>query len=649
MYSMPKPAGRNRPNRKARRPDKPGSSPSPTGTGPNPSNPIDYKELFSRTGEAMLVLDRKGHVVAANPAVSWATGVSQARLLRMDIADLAIPQSRVHVAEGFQDALDKGLSTWTATVMPGAGRETQIEFRAFPLGTDHVAISLRDTSEETIAERTLKQAVETYRSLVQLCHAAVISADGNDRIVSWNPAAELMFGYSETETIGHLVTMLIPQRLRRKHVARFKQHAKAAIDESFSRSLETIAVRKDGTEFAIEVNVAVGLRNEEKVFVAVMRDISEHREVVERLNDALQRLRFHIERMPLGYIVWDADFRVTEWNPAAEKIFGYRKVEALGKTAHELIVPPDVKATVDKIFAALLKGDPSSHSSNANVRADGSRLTCEWFNTPLRDSQGRIHGVASMIMDLSEREALEAQLRNTQKLESLGVLASGVAHDFNSSLTVILGNTALVKSTECLPPKVYRYLEAVEVAGFRAKDFIDHLLAYARTGRHKPQPTNLNAVVESALTFVRSSIDQRHELKSRLAKQLPTILADHSQVEQVILNLCLNADQALPAAGELLISTRVVRLSSVRASKCVPDIPTPGQFVELRVSDNGCGMDTETVQRIFDPFFTTKTEGHGLGLASVLGILRQHKAVAYVDSTVGTGTNMHIYFPVHQE
>ncbi len=192
------------------------------------------------------------------------------------------------------------------------------------MGTDHVAISLHDTSEETITERTLKQAVVTYRSLVQLCHAAVVSADADDRIVSWNPAAELMFGYSETETIGQPVTMLIPQRLRRKHVARFKQRAKTAIDESFSRSLETIAVRKDGTEFAIEVNVAVGSRNEEKVFVAVMRDISEHREVVDRLNDALQRLRFHIERMPLGYIVWDVDFRDMEWNPTAEKIFGYR-------------------------------------------------------------------------------------------------------------------------------------------------------------------------------------------------------------------------------------------------------------------------------------------------------------------------------------
>ena len=646
---MPKPAGRKRPNRDARAPDKPGGISSPTGTGHNPSAPIDYEEIFSRTSEAILVLDRKGHVVAVNPAGSRATGFSEARLLGMCIEDLAIPQFRLHVADGFQDALDAGLSSWIARVMPSAGRETQIEFRAFPLGTDHVAISLRDTSEESTAERTLKQEVETYHSLVQLCHAAVVSADASDRIVSWNPGAELMFGYSEAETIGQLVTMLIPQRLRRKHVARFKQHAKMAIEESFSRSLETIAVRKDRTEFAIEVNVAVGSRNEEKVFVAVMRDISEHREVIERLNDALQRFQFHIERMPLAYIVWDVDFRVTEWNPAAEQIFGYRKAEALGKTAHELIVPPDGKATVDEIFATLLKGDPSSHSSNANVRADGSRLTCEWFNTPLRDSQNRIHGVASMIMDLSEREALEAQLRNTQKLESLGVLASGVAHDFNSSLTVILGNTALVKSTEGLPPKVYGYLEAVEVAGFRAKDFIDHLLAYARTGRHNPQPTKLNAVVESALTLVRASISKRHELKSRLAKQLPTILADHSQVEQIILNLCLNADQALGSEGELLISTRVVRLSTARASKCVPEIPKPGQYVELKVSDNGCGMDGETVQRIFDPFFTTKADGHGLGLASVMGILRQHKAVAYVDSMVGRGTNIHIFFPIYAD
>jgi signal transduction histidine kinase len=253
-----------------------------------------------------------------------------------------------------------------------------------------------------------------------------------------------------------------------------------------------------------------------------------------------------------------------------------------------------------------------------------------------------------MAMDISEREEMEAQLRNAQKLESLGVLAGGVAHDFNSSLMVILGNTALLRSLRGLPVKAHEYIELIEEASFRAKDFIDHLLAYARTGRHHPHPMDLNTVVQNVLRLVRSSIGKMHHLERKLAKQLPDILADTGQIEQVILNLCLNADQALPDEGTIEIKTGVTTLTAKRAARCLPHGGRAGRYVELVVSDNGWGMDKVTMTRIFDPFFTTKTGGHGLGMAAVLGILRQHNAGVVVDSVVGKGTKVHVFFPLHK-
>ncbi|RME41598.1 MAG: hypothetical protein D6788_00900, partial [Planctomycetota bacterium] len=286
------------------------------------------------------------------------------------------------------------------------------------------------------------------------------------------------------------------------------------------------------------------------------------------------------------------------------------------------------------------------HLITRNVRKDGTRLTCEWFCTPLQTPDGTIHAVASMAMDVSEREALEAQIRDAQKLESLGILAGGVAHDFNSALMVILGNTSLLRSLKDLPPRALEYIKLIEEAGTRAEAMVRHLLAYARTGKHNPQPVDLNQIIRDTLKLLRSSLRPRHDVETDLQPRLPRIQADPSQIEQVVLNLSLNARQAMPDGGLIRITTRRTRLSPQRARACVPHDVPPGEYVELVVSDTGCGMDEQTRARIFDPFFTTRPEGHGLGLAAVLGILRQHNGAICAESAPGQGTAMHVYLPV---
>ncbi len=616
---------------------------------PAPLSPsIDYRGLFERAPDAMLVVDREGRYIQANAAACELTGYTREELLSMRVGDLTTPEERGFSAERFELLRKTGETRRGRTLQRKDGTRVVVEAHAVALGDGTYQTIVRDTSVQVAAQAELQRSLEAYSTLIELCHAAVISAGRDGRITSWNRAAEVLFGHSPEEAIGLPITELISPRLREKHQAAFDLHAETTPTTPFTRTINTDGIHKDGTEVPIELSLAVGQQDGKLIFTAVIRDVSEQRIIVEKLNDALQRLQFHVERMPLAYVVWDADFAVVEWNPASERMFGYTKAEALGRHAYGLVVPPETVPAVEVVWSDLLQGDTSSHSINANMRKDGTRLTCEWFNTPLRDSAGKIRGVASMAMDVSEREATEARLRNAQKLESLGVMAAGIAHDFNSSLMVMLGNTSLLRSVKGLPPRANEHLLLIEEAGARADDLIKHLLSYARTGRHNPQPTDLSAVVREAITFIRSSVGKEHKLDLQLADGLPTIVADRGQIEQILLNLCLNAKEANEKGRTIEIITRTANLTGIDAAKCVPYDAKPGRYVELVVSDTGIGMDRATVMQIFEPFFTTKTEGHGLGLAAVLGILRQHSAVAMIDSSPSTGTRMHVFFPIRR-
>ncbi|MFQ5414101.1 MAG: PAS domain S-box protein [Phycisphaerae bacterium] len=485
-----------------------------------------------------------------------------------------------------------------------------------------------------------------HRALLDLCHAAVVSSDARGRITSWNRAAEAMFGYAGHEVIGMSVAKLVPRDIRAEHVAGFKRRMQAQADASIGKTIRSRALRCDGTTFPVEVALGGGRVGRRRVLTAVIRDVTEYQQVVDRLHDALQRLRFHVERMPMAYIVSDTDGRVREWNPAAERMFGFTSAEAIGRHTGDLVVPVDVRGERETVWPGRVDGEIPAHTFQENVRKDGSRLTCEWFNTTLRDADGRTRGVASMAMDISEREVLEAQLRSAQKLESLGVLASGLAHDFNSLLMVMIGNTALVRSLPNLPARALEHLDLVDDAGLRASQLIKHLLAYARSGRHNPQPTCINDVIRDAHRLIEASVGNRHTVRLALADDVPTILADRSQIEQMILNLCRNAQQAMPDGGEIEIATRVAKLTRQRLVRCAPpDLPA-GRYVELVVTDRGIGMDADIVARVFEPFFSMKTGGHGLGLAVVHGILRQHRGAAYIESRLRKGTRFHIFLPM---
>jgi len=363
------------------------------------------------------------------------------------------------------------------------------------------------------------------------------------------------------------------------------------------------------------------------------------------LRDAHQRLSFHVNRMPLAYIVWGEDFRVAEWNPAAERIFGWKAEEAIGKHSFEWIVPREARPHVNLVWQKLLKGDEASYSLNANHRKDGKTITCEWFNTPLRDGGGNIRGVLSMVHDVTEKTQLERQLQTAQRMEAVGTLAGGIAHDFNNALTGIFGFGEMLRSQLAGNGRALSHLDEVLRCAERASTLTRQLLTYSRRQIIEPVNMSMNSVISELLKLISKVMEEHIELRTFLAKNLPTIRADRGQIEQVVMNLALNARDAMPGGGQLIIETGLADLDAeyVRYHPYM----SVGSYVILTISDTGIGMDLKTQERVFEPFFTTKgpDKGTGLGLAMVYGIVKQHNGFIHLYSEPGKGTTFKIYFP----
>ena len=364
------------------------------------------------------------------------------------------------------------------------------------------------------------------------------------------------------------------------------------------------------------------------------------------LYEALQRNRSHLASTPLAVIETDAHFHIREWNPTAEHIFGYSRAEALGQDPR-MLLPDESQQEVAPSRAALLGSAGGTHVSMENLTRGGQRIYCDWYSTALRDERGYLLGAIFLADDITDQRRAEGALRQSQKLESLGVLAGGIAHDFNNLLTAILGNTEV--ALELIPDdKAMRHaLQRIESTTHRGADLARQLLAYAGKAHFAIKPLDLNAIILELGDLLSVSISKKVGLQRDLQPGLPLVEADSAQFQQVVMNLVINASEAIgDRPGSVTLRTRSATYSPEDLAKHFPgQVLEPGRYVRLEVQDDGCGMDAETIGRIFDPFFTTKFTGRGLGLSAMLGIVRGHRAGLHVESVPGKGTTFILLFP----
>ncbi|HUB31427.1 MAG TPA: PAS domain S-box protein [Bryobacteraceae bacterium] len=493
--------------------------------------------------------------------------------------------------------------------------------------------------------------VQNARNLLQTTLSsigdAVISTDVFGHIVFANPVARALLRRPGQEIAGESIggVFRIVNEFSRTPV---ENPVDKVLREGSPAGLanHTILIAADGSEIPIDDSAAPIRQGSQIVgVVLVFRDISERRRaqrdaaylaaIVDSSEDAI------IGCSPAGII--------QSWNPGAERLFGYRAGEVIGRPLVEL-VPPDRREEEAGIMDRLRAGGSLVQFETVRVRKDGSPIDVSIAVSPIRDKAGQIIGVSQMVRDITEQKRDAEQMRQTQKLESLGVLAGGIAHDFNNLLTGILGNASL--ALDDLPPgtPAREPVEALISASERAAQLARQMLAYSGKGHFVLERVDFSARVRETLPLIKSSIPAHVELRLDLGESLPPVEADGAQLQQLMMNIIINGAESIPegAPGTVTITTRAEEVGKEGCRICQPvgggELP-PGRYVLFQVADTGAGMDEETRARIFDPFFTTKFTGRGLGLAAVLGIVRGHHGAIEVSSALGEGTIFRVLFP----
>lgn len=345
------------------------------------------------------------------------------------------------------------------------------------------------------------------------------------------------------------------------------------------------------------------------------------------------------------------DGKVNMVNEKACAILACNKEDIIGQDWFHMFFPEAVKNNVQAVFKNMIAGNISGpeYYENEVISQKGETKYIAWHNTTIRDVHGEIVGVLCSGDDLSEKRKLQDQLIQSQKMESIGSLAGGIAHEFNNILTIILGNNEMNMRELSEVSPAWRRLERIQVAGTRGKNVVKQLLTFSRQDQSTQQVTDMRSLVQESMEFIRSSTPANIEIQLNIAEKIYPILCNKTQINQVILNLCKNAIDAMPDMGGVLtveIYNEIVEHSSAKPH---PSLKA-GRYAKLVVDDNGIGMDENTLERLFEPYYTTKPigKGTGIGMAVVHGIIKRHNGFIDVHSRLNRGTTVTVFFPAHE-
>ncbi len=478
----------------------------------------------------------------------------------------------------------------------------------------------------------LETARRVERAIVDATVDAVVTLDVDGRLREFNPAAERMFGRRRVDVLGReFGPLIVPEALRAAHKTGLARAVATGESAILGRPVVLTALRADGSEFPVEVTISRLAEGSVERFVGHIRDITE------RVADeqAVQRLAAIVESSPDAVMMFEPDGRVVAWNDAAEGVYGYSAQEMLGSTMDRLL--SERPRSLEPLFARLRAGRTIVDEAVARHK-DGREIDVFVTVFPITDEAGEMVAGGVIARDVTERRRLESQLRQAQKMEAVGQLAGGIAHDFNNLLTVITGFGDLARSLVGSGPGAEE-LEEIERAAQRASALTNQLLTFSRRQLLNPVALDVGEVARGLVPMLERLISEHIEVRVHTDARLPLAIADHGSVEQVIVNLAINARDAMPDGGTLTIEARGCELDGEEG---------PAPYVCLSVTDTGIGIDREALPHVFEPFYTTKAvgEGTGLGLAMVHGAVSQSGGQVRVSSELGVGTSFTVFLPV---
>lgn len=608
-----------------------------------------YRTILELTGEGYYENDLSGNITHCNDAYCTIMGYSRNELMGMNYKRLMDGDSSIsRIYQLFNQVFLDGIPVigHDMDIIRKDGQrrivDTSVSLVKDPSGkATGFRGMIRDMTERRLAERALLESEEKFRTLAETTEAGIlIHREGKHLYV--NTGALKIFGYSLEEmkamffwepldpTIRDLVRKRAADRLEGKPLS----------------SLTPIKIITNGGKERWVVTSAALIQFEGKPAILVtLIDVDDQKKAEEALEAEKERLVVTLRSIGDGVITTDTEGRITLINSVAEQLTGWSQEEALSRplgSVFRIIQEKTRQIAEDPVAKVLQTGQTIGLANHTSLIArDGTERTIADSGAPIKDHQGQIIGVVLVFRDITERKKLDAERLKSSKLESMGILAGGIAHDFNNLLTGILGNISLAKLNIAPQNPASRNLEETEKAVFRAKELTHQLLTFSKGGAPILKPAYLTNLLKDTVRFALSGTSIEWEFN--LEPDLFPAEIDEGQISQVVHNIIINAQQAMPQGGIVRLTTRNRLLD--KGSK----IPFPGfksgRYIEISLQDQGMGISPANLNQIFDPYFTTKKEGSGLGLATAYSVIRNHNGYITVESELNQGTTFSIYLP----
>jgi PAS domain S-box-containing protein len=495
-------------------------------------------------------------------------------------------------------------------------------------------------------------------SILEAIPDAVAAVNQQGVIIQINSQMEAMFGYTRDELIGQRIEMLVPERQRKQHDShRERFHSQPKIRRMGS-GLDLNGRRRNGSEFPVEISLSPVNTGNGTIVLSAIRDVSERKHIEEELRrtnaeleirkarelrDYQTRLALIVDSSQDAIIGKNLDGIVTHWNKGAEEIYGYTAQEMIGR--HVSTLAPDERADeIVEILRKIRNGQRVEYFESVRITKEHRRLNMSISVSPIYDADGHVVGASTIARNITAQKKTEEQLRQSQKMEAIGRLAGGLAHDFNNLLGIVTACSELLRSK--LPDaESAEFIDNIREAAKRGAALTKQLLSFSRRQPIQRQLLDLNERLKEVKKLLSPLMGDDVEISQLRRSGSAIIEADPGQIDQIVVNLAVNARDAMPKGGKLILETAVFDFDESFAREH-PGI-IAGRYVMLAISDNGVGMDEATRARIFEPFFTTKEtgKGTGLGLATVYGIVKQNDGHIWVYSELGHGTTFKIYLP----
>jgi PAS domain S-box-containing protein len=602
--------------------------------------------LLDTAGALIVVLDRDGRIVRFNRTCEQITGYRSGEVKGRLVSDLFLASEEREPFKAVLRALQAGgppsqfeyhwltssggrrLIAWSHSTLRGPEGEVQ-----WILG---VGI---DLTERKRAEESSRESRAQLASVIASAMDAIITIDADQRIILFNAAAEQMFGYPASEAVGQPLDRFIPERYRTAHREHIPAFGRTHISKRRMGALGSVSgLRANGEEFQLEASISQLEATGEKLYTVILRDITERKRVEERLREQAALL----DHAQDAILVRNLSDQILFWNKGAERLYGWTAEEAQGKDVRDLIFRTSLPQFNQAKQTLLERGEWVGELRQTTK--DGKEIIVESRWTLVRDDAGEPRSILVINTDITAKKKLEAQFLRAQRMESIGTLAGGIAHDLNNVLSPVLTAVQLLQ-LKFSDPESQRLLQILQTNIERGGDMVKQVLTFARGiegERIVLQPRHL---IKEAVKILKETLPRSIAIRSSIKDDLWSVTGDATQLYQVLMNLCVNARDAMPDGGLLTIEAENITLDDNYARMHLE--ANPGQFVVIKVTDTGVGIPAQHIDKIFEPFFTTKEygKGTGLGLSTAAGIVKSHGGFVDAYSEVGRGTQFKVYLP----